>query len=396
MRFRRDPVGVLLAAAQQPGDVGELRVGAPALVLKRPDDVGHVLMVNGANYEKTPRLTARYGRRTLGHGLFTAANAEAASMRRPVQGAFRRSAIADMGPVVRECMEERVSRWRSGEVIELMGELGTLERTIRTRILFGDRPPAELESMLARRRRRFRTGLVGLARRPGAFAPGGGSMMEGERQLARAIEARRREPTGDLLSALVASGIPPAQVRAEVLMTLTAGSGAAARGEAWTLWEMAERPEMAERIGRERGDMEFTKAVVAEVLRLRPPSPLIVSHAHERDQLPSGHVVRAGTKMLISPLVLHRNPAHFPDPDRFDPGRFEPAARKARPRFHYLPFGAGARNCIGRELALLETVTIASVIAQRFELEPAGSGPEAVPTAPPRPAAPVHVRMIAR
>jgi cytochrome P450 len=279
-------------------------------------------------------------------------------------------------------------------VVELMGELNTLERIVRMRILFGDRPPAELQSMLARRRLRFRRGLVALARRPGALAPGRGSMTEGERQLARAIEARRREPTGDLLSALVASGIPAAQVRAEVLMTLTAGSGAAARGEAWTLWEMAERPEMAERIG--GGDIEFTKTVVAEVMRLRPPSPLIVSHARLPDRLPSGRAVSAGTKMLISPLILHRNPAHFPDPGRFDPARFAPAARKARPRFHYLPFGAGARNCIGRELALLETVTLASVVAQRFELEPAGPGPEAVPPAPPRSAAPVHVRAIAR
>ena len=86
-------------------------------------------------------------------------------------------------------------------------------------------------------------------------------MMEGERQLAHAIEARRREPTGDLLSTLVASGISTPQVRAEVLMTLTAGGGSEPRAQAWTLWAMAERPEMAERIGREDGEMEFTRAV---------------------------------------------------------------------------------------------------------------------------------------
>ena len=131
-------------------------------------------------------------------------------------------------------------------------------------------------------------------------------------------------------------------------------------------------------------------------MRLRPPSPVIVSHARERDRLPSGRAVRAGTKMLISPLILHLNPAHFPQPERFDPERFRPAARKERPRFHYLPFGAGARNCIGRELALLETITLVSVVARRFQLEPAGPGPEAIPSAPPRPPAPVHVRLTAR
>ena len=128
-----------------------------------------MLMVNGANYEKTPRLTARYGRRTLGHGLFTASNAEAASMRRPVQGAFRRTAIADRGPSCARAMEERVERWRPGQVVELSASSAP-RATVRTRILFGDRPPDELESMLPR----AGAGSEGLAARAAAGRAAGG------------------------------------------------------------------------------------------------------------------------------------------------------------------------------------------------------------------------------
>jgi cytochrome P450 len=137
-------------------------------------------------------------------------------------------------------------------------------------------------------------------------------------------------------------------------------------------------------------------AVVAESLRIRPPTPLTVRHAAARDELPSGAGVRRGTKILISPLVLHHDPELFPDPGRFAPDRFSESERKRRPRFHYLPFGAGSRSCIGRALALLETTVVTGVVVERFELEPVGAGPEQLAPAPPRPAVPVTVRLTRR
>jgi cytochrome P450 len=59
-------------------------------------------------------------------------------------------------------------------------------------------------------------------------------------------------------------------------------------------------------------------------------------------------------RVAISPYTLHRNPAYFPDPERFDPDRWTPENEATIPRYAYLPFGAGPHVCIGNHFALME------------------------------------------
>jgi cytochrome P450 len=71
---------------------------------------------------------------------------------------------------------------------------------------------------------------------------------------------------------------------------------------------------------------------------------------------------------LIVPWLLHRKQSLWPDPHRFDPERFSPARAAARPRFAYIPFGAGQRICIGAAFAMTEAILILATIAQRYRL----------------------------
>jgi cytochrome P450 len=66
--------------------------------------------------------------------------------------------------------------------------------------------------------------------------------------------------------------------------------------------------------------------------------------------------------------VTHRNPNLWPDPERFDPERFAPAAVAGRHRFAYLPFGGGPRICIGNGFAMAEAQVALATIAQRYRL----------------------------
>ena len=89
----------------------------------------------------------------------------------------------------------------------------------------------------------------------------------------------------------------------------------------------------------------------------------------------------------MSPYVVHRDPRWWPDPLRFDPDRFLPEARAARPRFAYFPFGGGARQCIGESFAWMEGVLLLATLAQRwrFRLAPgARVEPQALITLRPR------------
>ena len=71
--------------------------------------------------------------------------------------------------------------------------------------------------------------------------------------------------------------------------------------------------------------------------------------------------------VVVSPYVFHHNPKYFPDPNRFDPERFSPEAKAARPRFTFIPFSAGPRNCIGEGFAWMEAVLVLSTLLQKWQ-----------------------------
>ena len=77
----------------------------------------------------------------------------------------------------------------------------------------------------------------------------------------------------------------------------------------------------------------------------------------------------------MSAYVTQRDPRYYPEPERFDPERWTPEARAARPRFAYFPFGGGARVCIGEGFAWLEGVLLLATLAQRWKLRLAPGHP---------------------
>ena len=76
-----------------------------------------------------------------------------------------------------------------------------------------------------------------------------------------------------------------------------------------------------------------------------------------------------GAQILMSQWVVHRDPRWFPNPEGFDPDRWEPAKAKALPRFAYFPFGGGPRVCIGNHFAMMEATLLLAVVLQRFRVE---------------------------
>jgi enediyne biosynthesis protein E7 len=108
--------------------------------------------------------------------------------------------------------------------------------------------------------------------------------------------------------------------------------------------------------------------ILDETLRLYPSAFMLTRQSVGEQEL-GGYRVRAGAVAFISTWVMHRNPALWPDPLRFDPERFEPG-KPAPDRFAYIPFGAGPRLCIGKQLALMEAQLIVAGIARRLRARP--------------------------
>jgi cytochrome P450 len=107
--------------------------------------------------------------------------------------------------------------------------------------------------------------------------------------------------------------------------------------------------------------------VIEEAMRLYPPAWGFSRQALGPDTI-GGYHLPEGWLVFIIPAVIHRLPAYWPDPDRFDPLRFTPELTAARPKFAYIPFGAGPRQCIGNQFALIEAQILVAMLAQRYRL----------------------------
>jgi cytochrome P450 len=102
-------------------------------------------------------------------------------------------------------------------------------------------------------------------------------------------------------------------------------------------------------------------------MRLYPPAWAMGREALQDFEL-GPYRLPAGTTVLLSQFVTHRDARNFADPLRFDPERFAPAGRATFPKFSYFPFGAGSRQCIGESLAWMEGALILATIAQKWQL----------------------------
>ena len=211
---------------------------------------------------------------------------------------------------------------------------------------------------------------------------------DSDQVIRRLIDERRRSGgPDDLLAMLLAvpeGDDPPAsakEVRDQVATIFTAGHETTANTLAWTFYllsqhpadlvrledeldrVMADRPVRAEDVA----DLPFTKMVIEEAMRLYPPAHTMSRAALGPDRL--GDIeLKKGSNVLIVPWLLHRHRKLWDRPDEFRPERFAPEEIATRPRFAYIPFGAGPHICIGAAFAMTEAILCLATLAKRFRL----------------------------
>jgi len=403
--FRRDRIGLLDACAATPGDVIELRIRTPTYLLKRPEDIRHVLVAGRAAYTKSPRATGARATRFLGEGVLTSSDETHRRHRRRVQPVFRRELVTRLTEVIVRGVDAMVDRWTEAPEIDLGDEMTRLARRNLVSLIFGVESGPELaaleDGVIAQRRsiNRARESLVTVpAAVPAALSPRRrGVNRRFDDTVDRLLRARRdqADASDDLLSMLIGThrgGRSPSdqrRVRNEALTLLLAGFETVARALTWTFIALSRDRDLDARLRAEAdralgvrtpdaaawSSLRYAEMTVAETLRLWPPNSLVFRVAQEDDILPTGTRIRAGSKLFLSPYVVQRDPAYFPDPERFDPERFSEEGSQGRPKYAYFPFGAGPRSCVGQSLATLECTLALARTTQRVGLKLAGEPP---------------------
>ncbi|XP_033230131.1 cytochrome P450 4C1-like [Belonocnema kinseyi] len=112
----------------------------------------------------------------------------------------------------------------------------------------------------------------------------------------------------------------------------------------------------------------YLERCIKEALRLYPSVPFVARTIRQDLQL-KNFVAPAGTSVQLYIYDLHRDPSFWPNPHKFDPDRFLPDRIQGRHPYSYIPFSAGARNCIGQKFALMELKALIAHILHNFELE---------------------------
>jgi cytochrome P450 len=209
-----------------------------------------------------------------------------------------------------------------------------------------------------------------------------------EASIDRLIAHRRRHHGGtdDLLGLLLAAEQEgdPDQARysprlVDQIATITLTTETVAVGLMWTLYALSAEPEAEERLHEELDDvlggrlptledlpnLPYTEMVFSEGLRLYPPAWRLMRRAL-KDFDAGGYRIPAGSLVLFSQYVVHRDPRYYPDPERFDPSRWTAEARAARPSHAYFPFGAGPRRCVGDNFAWLEGLLLLATLASQW------------------------------
>jgi cytochrome P450 len=400
--FSRDPLNFLARMAREYGDVVRFRAGPQRVfLLNHPDYVRDILVTHHERFIKGRAL--QRAKRLLGEGLLTSEGDFHRRQRRLAQPAFHRQRVSSYGSVMAEFAAKTSARWRDGETLDVSDEMMRLTLAVVGKTLFDADVESDADDVGASLTEVM--GLFGYLMLP--FS----ELLEKlplppQRRFERArakldaviyriIEERRRggADRGDLLSMLLfavdeegdRTGMTNEQLRDEVMTLFLAGHETTANLLTWAWHLLAQNPEVEARLHAEldavlEGErlptaedvpaLRYTEMVVAETMRLYPPA-WAIGRLSIVDHEVAGYHIPKGSLVLVSPFLMHRDARFFPDPETFDPERFTPEAKDARPQFAYFPFGGGVRRCIGEGFAWMEATLMLATLARRWRLRPA-------------------------
>ncbi|HKA22225.1 MAG TPA: cytochrome P450 [Blastocatellia bacterium] len=396
--FRHDPPAFLTKLAREHGDVVHFKLGPQDMyLLNHPDYIRDVLVTNNRNFVKSRGM--QMAKKFLGESLLTSEGEFHRRQRRLAQPAFHRQRINSYADAMIDHAFRTRERWQDEETLDMWQEMMRLTLSIVGKTLFD----ADVEAEATEIRKALTDVMQLFERITNPFSvlldklplPANLRWVKAKARLDetiyRIINERRASgrDQGDLLSMLLlaqdeegdGSSMTNQQLRDEAMTLFVAGHETTANALTWTWYLLSQNPEVESKLHSEIDEvlcgrkpeahdfmnLRYTEMVFAESMRLYPPAwtmgrRVLSDYRVDRYVIPSGSII------LMSPWVMHHDPRFYPDPYKFDPERWRPDARDARPKFSYFPFGGGPRVCIGEQFAWMEGVLLIATIAQKWKM----------------------------
>ena len=327
--------------------------------------------------------------RLLRHGILVEDGELHDALRRQINPALHRRMLEGYVNTIWQCADIVVDTWDADSPLDMLVEMRRIALLVLMKTLFHIDFEPELDRLwrpILRTLRYISPGLWIMWRgipRPAYRA----ALRQIDDYLDQIISARRcsDDHQDDLLGSLIASGMPDGLIRDQLLTLIIAGHDTSTALLSWALYllsshidaQRAAQAEIRAVLGgqppsfAQLARLHYLDQIINETLRLYPPIHL-GSRVAATDLEFQGFPIHAGQRVLYSIYLTHRDPRYWRDPAVFDPDRFSPGHAQQPTPYAFLPFGGGARNCIGTAFAQVEAKVVLARILQKYDLAFAG------------------------
>lgn len=418
--FFSDPIAFTFDAAQRYGKTVRLDLQRRTYLLSDRRDIRHVLSRNYLNYQ--PAGISRTAP-AFADGLLGTRHPHHGPMRRWLTRYLDPRDIDDYRPAISEILDRRFAAIPSNTTLDIATIVRATHFEIASRIVLGCESADHIERLdhliLKSHNYSFRIArsFVRLPRWIPLRPQRAIKMSEDEIDeiFGDLVRSRKSNDPPSILGKMLADAgsgserLPP-DIRGNVVGLMLAACDPTTIPTYLSIFLCGKNPAHQERIAdeiaafselstpgaREHFDyrrMPSLNRFIDEVLRLYPSEWLLTRQANQSERLPTGLLIRRGNQVMVSIYNLHRNGEQYPHPDVFDPDRF--AAAGTKPSGDYMPFGAGARACLGQPLSRLIISMSLVTFLSKWRVEPLSgeirlSSPNCLSILPQRP---VSVRL---
>lgn len=383
-KITSDPLNYLEATWSEFGDVVQFPIPKPATYLISSPEGAREVLVNQHN--QTSKKTLQYNNLSLvtGEGLLTADTQAWRPRRRMLQPAFHKEMIALSEHHIKAGLAKLDAQWteltsEDSAIVDIDHAMMSLALEITCGALFGIDVDDEVDEITAATLTALH-GVVARARNPVSIplffpTPANLKMKRAIKRLDKAVDAilASREnnqlpdqaPIRDMLDVLLdpdlETPLTKQQIRDEIATFIVAGHETVASALTWAWHLLVTNPVELQKL---KADPTRAQLVFDESLRLYPPA-WVITRRTLTDLMVDEVLIPAESLVIVSPWLVHRNPKAWENPNTFMPERFQDGS----PQLGYLPFGAGARLCIGKEMARLEGSQILAHISSHWNIE---------------------------
>jgi cytochrome P450 len=397
--FRKRRIELLLRVAREYPEIARLRIGVfHPVILSSPALIQEVLVDKADAFRKSYGLSV-FAEPLLGDGLLRLEHGAHKKRRRMLAPAFMPRRIASYAREMLARADGAAERMQALGRVDVADETMRLTMDIVGKTLFdaevandADEVGAALTQAMTCMVDAFTSALP---LPPAIPTPNNLRLHRAVRRLDRVVYRMIRErrasgvERGDLLSILLAardqddgSALTDREVRDEAMTLFLAGHETTANALAWALHLLADNPAAQARLeseidrevgasglaGLDAARLPWALQVIKEAMRLRPPVYMF-GRLSERELTIGGYRIARGQMVIMNVVGLHRRPDVYPEPERFDPARFDPEREKALPRQAFIPFGGGPRICIGNHFALMEAQLVLAAWLHKLRFE---------------------------